>query len=132
MAKYAPSLKKVHARPHMHLVMNKGQKSLKNPYDTVVKKDKMDAKIIPLRVLIFLYNQPIIGFRGNLANLFTDKRMPTSHNENKPTSFQWVGNAIYNIESPIKQTAVMSDITMIGLISFSDIVLDIFYTPIYH
>jgi hypothetical protein len=90
-------------------------KPLANPYNNVVDPAMKMARVKPLRTLIMVYNLEIKGFSGNLMNRFADRSMPTSTSEANPTSFQWIGNTMYSIESPNKETAVIRAISMTGL-----------------
>ena len=67
---------------------------------------------IPVRSLIWRYSQPTAGLSGSRTKRLTDRIMPTSHKEDRPAWAKQMGNTMYSIESPIKQAAVINEMTM--------------------
>ncbi|BBI33929.1 hypothetical protein KCTCHS21_33280 [Cohnella abietis] len=75
--------------------------------------------IIPSRILSLVNIHEIKGFNGNRINRFADNSMPTSTSEVNPASRQWMGKAMYNMESPNKEIAVINAIKITDLYRLS-------------
>nr|WP_281884438.1 hypothetical protein [Paenibacillus sp. YYML68] len=73
------------AAPHSSRAISSGRNPSQTPNVSVVPAASATATVIPSRSGMRLYSQPMHGPSGRRMSRLTESRMPTCHNESRPS-----------------------------------------------